>query len=114
MKKILTRKDKRLLLKWLKDGAVDGSEVQDFLKEVPPMTTEEMEADFLRMQKSMYPDFCELMYKGGMCALCENKDELCKIATNHLLCREMPDYLAKAIGCGTDDCYHNRRRNKPF
>lgn len=77
-------------------------------------TEEEKKADFLRMQKSMYPSFCEVMFMGGMCALCENKDELCKVATNHLLCGEMPDFLAKALGCGTDNCYHSRRRNKTF
>lgn len=96
--------------KMLGFDAPTQSEVTGKLSVEQNKTKEEKKADFLRMQKSMYPDFCKIMHEGGMCALCENKDELCKVAINHLLCREMPDFLAKALGCGTDNCYHKRRR----
>ena len=106
----MTREDKLLLLKWLKDGMVDSSEVQDFLREVPEMTEEEKEAEYIRISRSMYPHFCNIMHRGGLCALCEDKDALCKVVINHCDCRELPGWLAKALGCGTDNCYHNKRR----
>lgn len=67
----IDREKRLLLLKWLKQGYIDGLEIND-LREFK-LTGEEIETELDRLAASMHDEQCERLQRLGFCPYCKSE-----------------------------------------
>ncbi len=75
MQVILNRDSKIMLLRWLKQGYIESTEL-DKLQRDNPMTDEELDAELDHLASIFHDEECERYQRLGYCKCCKKGDEL--------------------------------------
>lgn len=66
----IDRAKRMLLLKWLKQGYIDGVEFDD-LRQAQPITADEIEDEIRRLARLTHVEDCQRLQDMGVCPYCK-------------------------------------------